>query len=322
MNHIRFSQSVTERIYEIRVEKIMSTDIARVTPKTMMSELKDAIRENNYACIPVLNGEKLVGQISIAEYVDWLTSDREDVPIEELMNTEYKTLHIDEPVITAIRELDISGLRGLSVVDQSTKKFLGLICRCTMMEGVLAELDVSNKSDEAERKIDCLLNNIESESAVLTLNYTVEPKSLEYGGEISSSIRADLYKLGLPGSIVRRAAIAAYEAEMNLLSYAGGGVFTLLLKADSLNMKIKDSGPGIPDIEKAMEPGYSTAPDWVRELGFGAGMGLQNIKNCSDKFIISSKVGEGTLLVIDISIWRENAPDRDKRKTQSKSPDR
>ncbi|MCK5198674.1 MAG: CBS domain-containing protein [Spirochaetales bacterium] len=302
MNQIRISQSVTERIYEIRVEKIMSTDIARVTPNTMMSELKDAIKENNYACIPVLNGEKLVGQISIAEYVDWLTSDRGDVPIEELMNTEYKSLHIEEPVITAIRELDLSGLRGLSVVEQSTEKFLGLICRCTMMEGVLAELDISDKTEKTERKVDCFFNNIESDSAVLTLNYNVEAKSLEYGGEVSSSIRADLYKLGLPGSIVRRAAIAAYEAEMNLLSYAGGGVFTLILKKDSLNMKIEDNGPGIPDIEKAMEPGYSTAPDWVRELGFGAGMGLQNIKNCSDKFRISSKVGEGTLLVIDINM--------------------
>ena len=302
MDQIRISQSVTERIYEIRVEKIMKTDIARVTPNTMMSELKSAIMENNYACIPVLDGEKLVGQISIAEYVDWLTSDRGDVPIEEIMNTEYKTLHIDEPVITAIRELDLFGLRGLSVVEQSTEKFLGLICRCTMMEGVLAELDISDKTEETENKIDCLLKNIESESAVMTLNYNVEAKALEYGGEISSSIRADLYKLGLPGSIVRRAAIAAYEAEMNLLSYAGGGVFTLVLKADSLNMKIKDSGPGIPDIEKAMEPGYSTAPDWVRELGFGAGMGLLNIKNCSDEFRISSKVGEGTLLEVDINM--------------------
>lgn len=307
MNQIRISQSVTERIYEIRVEKIMKTDIARVTPKTMMSELKDAIKENNYACIPVLEGEKLVGQISIAEYVDWLTSDREDVPIEEIMEREYKTLHIDEPVITAIRELDHYGLRGLSVVEQTTEKFLGLICRCTMMEGVLAELDVSEKTDETERKIDCLLKNIESESAVLTLYYNVEPKSLEYGGEISSSIRADLYKLGLPGSIVRRVAIAAYEAEMNLLSYAGGGVFTLLLNAETLNMKIEDTGPGIPNVKKAMEPGFSTAPNWVRELGFGAGMGLQNIKNCSDNFKINSTVGEGTVLYIDINMEEECA---------------
>ena len=302
MNQIRISQSVIERIYEIRVEKIMRTDVVRVTPNTMMSELKYAVKENNYACIPVLNGEKLVGQISIEGYVDWLSSDIGDVPVKDLMDMDYKTLHPDEPVITAVRELELIGLRGLPVVEQATEKFLGVICRCTMMEGVLAELDVNDEKEEAERKIDCLLKNIESESAVLTLNYNVEPKSLEYEGEISSSIRSDLYKLSLPGSIVRRAAIAAYEAEMNLLSYAGGGVFTLILKADSLNMKIEDSGPGIPDIEKAMEPGYSTAPDWVRELGFGAGMGLGNIKNCSDNFKISSTVGEGTVLSVDINL--------------------
>lgn len=302
MNQIRISKSVTERIYEIRVEKIMRTDVVRVNPDTMMSELKYAVKENNYACIPVLKGEKLVGQISIEGYIDWLTSGIGDVPVKTLMDIDSKTMHPDEPVITAIRELEHIGLRGLPVVERSSERFLGVICRCTMMEGVLAELDVSDENEEAERRIDCLLKNIESKSAVLTLNYNVEPKSLEYGGEISSSIRADLYKIGLPGDIVRRAAIAAYEAEMNLLSYAGGGVFTLVLNADLLNMKIEDSGPGIPDVEKAMEPGYSTAPDWVRELGFGAGMGLQNIKNCSDKFRISSKVGEGTLLVVDINM--------------------
>lgn len=307
MNQMRISQSVKERIYEIRVEKIMKTDIARVTPKTMMSELKDVIKENNYACIPVLEGEKLVGQISIAEYVEWLTSASGDVPIKELMNTESKTLHIDESVITAIKELDHSGLRGLSVVEYSTRKFLGLICRCNMMEGVLAELDVNDKMENKENKTNCLLSKIEAKSAAMKLNYIVEAKSLEYGGEISSSIRSDLYKIGLPGSIVRRAAIAAYEAEMNLLSYAEGGVFTLLVNPETLNMKIEDNGPGIPDVKKAMEPGFSTAPNWVRELGFGAGMGLQNIKNCSDNFKINSTVGEGTVLYIDINMEEECA---------------
>jgi len=302
MDQIRISQSVIERIYEIRVDKIMRTDVVRVSPETMMSELKHAVKENNYACIPVLKGEELIGQISIEDYIDWLTSDIGDVPVSELMDINYKILHPEEPVITAVRELELIGLRGLPVVENESNKFLGVICRCTMMEGVLAELDMDNEREQTEIGNDCLLNNIQSSSAIVTLSYIVEQKSLEYGGEISSSIRADLYKLGLPGSIVRRAAIAAYEAEMNLLSYAGGGIFTINLNTELLNMKIEDTGPGIPDVEQAMEPGYSTAPDWVRELGFGAGMGLQNIKNCSDNFTIRSTVGEGTLLLVDINM--------------------
>ena len=300
MNQIRISQSVIERIYEIPVEKIMRTDVVRVTPDTMMSKLKNAIRANNYACIPVLKEEKLVGQISIGGYVNWLTSGGVDRPVGEVMDTNFRALHPEEPVITAVRELELIGLRGLPVVEHSTEKFLGIICRCNMMEGVLAELDVNNENEKTELKTGCLLKDIGIESAVLTLNYDVEPKALEYGGEISSSIRADLYKLGLPGDIVRRAAIAAYEAEMNLLSYADGGIFTLVLTANILSMKIEDSGPGIPDIDKALEPGWSTAPDWVRELGFGAGMGLVNIISCSDEFKISSTVGVGTVLEIDI----------------------
>jgi len=301
MNQIRISQSVIERIYEIPVEKIMRTDVIRVTPETKMSELKYAVKENNYACIPVLTGKQLVGQISIEGYVDWLTSGIGDVPVSEIMDINFKTLHPDEPVITAVKELELIGLRGLPVVENESNKFLGVICRCTMMEGVLAVLDLDDDK-ENKKENNCILNNIESVSALLTLNYIVEQKSLEYGGEISSSIRADLYKLGLPGNIVRKTAIAAYEAEINLLAYAGGGTFTITLSSELLNMKIEDHGPGIPDVDKAMEPGYSTAPDWVRELGFGAGMGLQNIKNCSDSFTIKSTVDEGTLLIIDINM--------------------
>ena len=302
MDQIRISQSVIERIYEIRVGKIMRTDVIRVAPDTMMSELKFAVKENNYACTPVLEEEKLVGQISIECYIDWLNSGVGDVPVKNIMDTEFKTLHPDEPVITAIRELELIGLRGLPIIDQHTGEFLGVVCRCTMMEGVLAELDVNEEKETLELQTDCLLSSIDSKSSVLTLNYEVEPKELEYGGEISSTIRSDLYKLGLPGDIIRRTAIAAYEAEMNLLSYAGGGMFTIELTSTSLSMKIEDNGPGIPDIEKAMEPGWSTAPDWVRELGFGAGMGLVNIKSCSDKFRINSTVGIGTSLDIDISM--------------------
>lgn len=302
MDQIRISKSITEKIYEIRVEKIMRTDVVKVSQDTMMSELTDAVKKNNYACIPVLEKDRLVGQISIECYVDWLNSDIGDVPVSELMDINYKTLNPGEPVITAVKELELIGLRGLPVVDADSEKFLGVICRCTMMEGVLAELDINDENEKAERNIDCLLSHIHSSSAIITLNYTVEQKSLEYGGEVSSSIRSDLYKLGLPGSIVKRTAIAAYEAEMNLLSYAKGGEFTIKLDVELLKMRIEDSGPGIPDVEKAMEPGYSTAPEWIRELGFGAGMGLQNIKNCSDNFEISSTVGEGTVLLVDIEM--------------------
>ena len=95
---------------------------------------------------------------------------------------------------------------------------------------------------------------------------------------------------------------AVYEAEINVVIYAEKGEITAEVEPHKLKIKIQDTGPGIEDIEKAMQPGYSTAPDWVRELGFGAGMGLVNIERCSDEMSISSIPGEGTRLEIGISL--------------------
>jgi anti-sigma regulatory factor (Ser/Thr protein kinase) len=97
-------------------------------------------------------------------------------------------------------------------------------------------------------------------------------------------------------------AIATYEAEMNLVIYTEGGMIRVRVEPDKILVRVEDSGPGIPDVEKALQPGYSTAPEWVRELGFGAGMGLQNIRNCASKMALKSTVGKGTRLRINISV--------------------
>ncbi len=115
-------------------------------------------------------------------------------------------------------------------------------------------------------------------------------------GSVSTKIKEILKEIGIEPSVVRRAAIAAYEAEMNVVMYARKGEFILYLSPRSIHMKIKDEGAGIPDIEQAMQEGYSTATDEMREMGFGAGMGLPNIKKNADEFEISSEVGKGTLL--------------------------
>ena len=100
--------------------------------------------------------------------------------------------------------------------------------------------------------------------------------------------------------MIRRVAVATYEAEMNIVIFTDGGELVAEVRPDSIRIDALDKGPGIPDIERAMQPGYSTAPTWVQEMGFGAGMGLPNIKKNSDDFRIESKVGIGTTLWITI----------------------
>jgi anti-sigma regulatory factor (Ser/Thr protein kinase) len=102
--------------------------------------------------------------------------------------------------------------------------------------------------------------------------------------------------------VVRRVAIATYEAEMNLVIYAGGGRIRVRIGPQEIFVRVADSGPGIEDVDKAMQPGFSTAPEWVRELGFGAGMGLCNIRRCATRMDLKSTVGVGTQLGIHVSV--------------------
>jgi serine/threonine-protein kinase RsbT len=117
-------------------------------------------------------------------------------------------------------------------------------------------------------------------------------------GNVSTAAKELLKELGVDSGIIRRAAIAAYEAEMNIVMYAERGELTLLVTPDLISIRLRDKGPGIPDIELAMQEGYSTATQEMREMGFGAGMGLPNIQKNADRFKITSEVGKGTSLEI------------------------
>jgi len=117
-------------------------------------------------------------------------------------------------------------------------------------------------------------------------------------GRISTSIKEILKEIGIEPSIIIRASIASYEAEMNIVMYAQRGVLTLSITPEKLHLKLEDEGAGIENIEMAMKEGFSTATDEMREMGFGAGMGLPNIKKNADKFEISSIPNKGTTLDI------------------------
>jgi anti-sigma regulatory factor (Ser/Thr protein kinase) len=126
------------------------------------------------------------------------------------------------------------------------------------------------------------------------LRYRIQGTNFQKAGEASSKLKHNLRKLGISPDAARRITIASYEAEMNIVIFTEGGELIASVEPGKVTVTACDYGPGIPDIELAMQPGYSTAPDWVRELGFGAGMGLPNIKNCSNELKVDSKVGEGT----------------------------
>ena len=131
-------------------------------------------------------------------------------------------------------------------------------------------------------------------------SFEVEGGSFQNAGNVSGQIKGILKDLGVSTDIVRRIAIICYESEINIVSYAKRGTITLAVTDEAVKIETKDEGPGIADIELAMKEGYSTASAAVREMGFGAGMGLANMKKYSDHLIITSELGVGTCVKMTV----------------------
>ena len=136
---------------------------------------------------------------------------------------------------------------------------------------------------------------------LMKLHYNVDGTDFTVAGEASGAVKKVLKQLGLSSDVIRKVAIAMYECEINMVIHANGGVIDVEISPDKVRMIHKDVGPGIPDIDKAMTEGFSTASQQVRELGFGAGMGLPNMKKYTDEMNIETEIGVGT--TVDMAVY-------------------
>ena len=134
----------------------------------------------------------------------------------------------------------------------------------------------------------------EQDEHILEQEFQVEGGDFIHAGEVSSRIKSYLKEIGVPQEVIRRAAIATYEAEMNVVCYANRGEFYLAIAPDHIKIVVEDEGQGIADIDLAMQEGFSTSDSSIKEMGFGAGMGLPNIKRNTDDLHVTSVVGQGT----------------------------
>lgn len=139
-------------------------------------------------------------------------------------------------------------------------------------------------------------------SEKIVLNYDVDSDDFTRAGEASSKVKRKLKLMGVDPDVVRKVAISLYEGEINMVIHADGGTIQVIIFPDKIEMTLRDRGPGIEDVELAMRAGYTTAPDNIRSLGFGAGMGLPNMKRYADDLKIESKVGIGTTVKMRVDI--------------------
>ncbi len=294
---------IQELIYELPIERVVTRNVITVSPDTTMSELKEILRINRISGTPVVEGGRLVGIISIEDLIKALESGDIQAPVRERMATRVITVQANESVVEAVKKFAQYKVGRLPVVNEHGD-LVGILTGGDITRGLLEAIGLDYHAEEISRyRARHIFEDIVSDQTGLILRYHIKPRDFTGGGSASSKIKRALDRLGAPPLIQRRVAIAAYEAEMNLIIHTdNGGELIAEIQPEVIRIVATDNGPGIADIEQAMQPGFSTAPNWIRELGFGAGMGLANIKKCSDSMKLESQVGVGTRLEIVIRI--------------------
>jgi CBS domain-containing protein/anti-sigma regulatory factor (Ser/Thr protein kinase) len=297
-----------EIFYELRVDEVMTREVITVTPQTSMRELQDMLREHRISGAPVVDDGRLTGIVSLMDLIQTLEARQIDELVSEHMTYDVETLYGDERVISAIAKFQQTGYGRFPVVDRDSGRLVGILTQGDIIKGTLVQLDIDYRRREAGyRHEPRFFQDILSEETRIILGYTIRSHDFVHGGEASSQFKRSLQNLGIHPSILRRVAVATYEAEMNLVLHATeGGTIHAKVRADSICIDVCDEGPGIPDVDLAMQPGYSTAPEWIREMGFGAGMGLVNIGQCADEMSLESEPGRGTHLRIVFHLTEGN----------------
>jgi CBS domain-containing protein/anti-sigma regulatory factor (Ser/Thr protein kinase) len=294
---------VEELAYELKIEEVMTADVKVVTPDVHMLEVLELLRESRISGAPVVSNGDLLGVISIEDLIRSLRRGDLEASVGDYMSKELITVNSFDPVVEALKVFSQARVGRLPVLDNEGK-LAGIITKGDITRGILGALERDYQLEEVRRyRASHLFEDIVSDRTSLILRYAIEPRDFTRGGEASSFIKRALLRLGANPQIARRCGIAIYEAEMNLIIHTTrGGIIRVEIEPHVIIMEAIDDGPGIEDVELAMKPGYSTASDEIRELGFGAGMGLQNIQRCVDEMALQSTLGTGTRLEMKIHL--------------------
>ncbi len=297
MSSIPEFSRVQELIYELQIKQVMTKPIVVINPEQTIADLKNLLRTNRISGAPVVENGKLVGIISIEDLINALSKGEINGRIRERMTTNLITIREESTVIEAVKKFAHSGIGRMPVVNDRGE-VVGIITGGDITRALLEAVGLSFHAEE-KRHIQTknLFDQISSDESILRLKYTIGAGDFTRGGRASSLMKRAMEAIGIHPELRRRVAIISYEAEMNLIIHTNrGGELVAEAGPNLIRISTKDAGPGIPDIEKALQPGWSTAPPWICELGFGAGMGLVNIKRSADEFKLESTPGVGTYL--------------------------
>lgn len=293
---------VKHKFSDMKVSEFMNSDVIYVLPNRTIAQVKEILRLKRISGVPVVNYKKrVVGIISIEDIIKCLEANSLNALVEEKMTKNVVVVNVNDTLRDVMELFEKYGYGRFPVVDDE-HRLVGIVTKNDILKSVAMKLGIMYLHDERRERA---LQNSEK-SLILGMDLKKEESDFYFKidyydinqiGIGAASLKKFLLSKGVDEKLVRKIAISVYEAEANVVIHSGSeGEIYCFIKDDSIVVRVEDKGKGIENLDLAMKEGFSTAPDHVRELGFGAGMGLPNMKRYSDKLVILSEKDKGVIV--------------------------
>lgn len=299
---LQSSLRVQELIYGLKISEVMTKKVFAVSRNCTMRDVQHIMKNNGITGVPVVDNRRVVGFVSMNDLMNALEQGEMDDGVVSHMSGEVQTLAEEMPLSFAISAFNKFSFRSFPVVNKQNE-LVGILTFRNINLALIRELSRQLREMEHQHE-----HPVEPTSLDMVKVYQLHRYDFDNGGKASSEIKKFLKERGISPKLVRRVAVASYELEINLVAHSIGGMLSFDINEDRVKISSHDRGPGIADVDQALTEGFSTANEWIRSQGFGAGMGLPNVKRVSDEFAIQSAVGMGTMIraVIQLKPEKKN----------------
>ena len=298
---------IMELLQRLRVRDVMrGHDIISVLRTDTMLHAQRLMKQNNISGVPVVEGKRLFGIISVNDIIKALEGGWINDTCQQHMSTNLVVLEADMPLAFAIKFFQNYTFGRFPVLNKD-RDLVGIVSQRDVTRVLMHELtnEIAKLEGKAIAAPDAPAKSEGALPYYSMRQFMVTRNDLSNAGKAANEIKKMLKDAGIDNKIVRRVAVAAYELEINVCIHSLGGSITFILDTEKATVIAKDRGPGIKDVEWACQDGTSTANDWIRSMGFGAGMGLANSKRVADTFDIQSKIPSGTTVMCEFNLAKK-----------------
>lgn len=314
INQDNSPEAVMQILFKLKVKDVMTHPILTARPSDTLRHIQQVMKKNRITGVPITGGDgELIGIVSVEDIMNALDGGWIEDPAALHMTTQVMVLQETMPISFCVSYFNKYSFGRFPVLDRDSK-VTGIVTASDVISTLLVALnrEVARIEESRGPYTDTesegggsARTSSADEGGRRVIEFKTEPFNFELAGQASTEIKKILRGSGVSTEVTRRIGIASYELEINQVVHSDGGVMRYIITPDSLVIEAQDSGPGIPDIEKAMTEGFSTASEKVRALGFGAGMGLPNTKRVSDSFEIASDASTGTIVRASFDLKRD-----------------